>query len=99
MNTTLKNAVEVFCEGKENYKKFREYLLDILKQAGEEDTILEEGEFIEITSTNEVIVVCFSWDMITVFNSITLERADLANPENIELVFEGAGISGYSCNR
>lgn len=71
MNTTLKNAVDKLCSNPTLWQT----LGDVLMDTENEDTILEEGEVVEVQAGN--ITISFTWDMITAVNNKTNNCIDL----------------------
>ena len=71
MNTTLKNAVDKLCTNPTLWN----ILIDILQDLEQEDTILEEGDAVEIQYRD--ITISFTWEMITAVDNRTNEFVDL----------------------
>lgn len=80
MNTTLKNAVDKLCSNPTLWN----VLIDILQDTGNEDTILEEGEAIELQSG--AITISFTWDMISAVDNRTNDFVDLMTMKTEEEV-------------
>lgn len=82
---TLKKAVELFCGNEMEFAVFKNYLKKALDITENNDTILEEGEVVEIQFG--IVTISFTWDMISAVNNITNEYVDLTTPERAIRVF------------
>ena len=85
-SVTLKNATNKLCIPLKDLSVFRFYIKRALFRTGNLNTILKEGEVVEIQC--EDVTISFTWDMISAVNNITHEYVDLMTYWNVLKVFD-----------
>lgn len=86
MNITLKEAVKAFCKGRNDLGLFAYYVKRSLTNTRNNNTILKEGEVVEIQ--DGFVTISFTWDMISAVNNLTNKYVDLTTPEKAFEVFD-----------
>lgn len=86
MKVTLKQAVNMLCGDYKSTSTLKYYLRKSLRNTGMGNTVLYDGEVIEVQ--DGFVTISFTWDMISAINNLTNKYVDLTCPENAFIVFD-----------
>ena len=86
MKKTLKQVVQELVPSGEKFASLKYHLKRSLQNTGEQKTVLEESEVIEVQ--DGFVTISFTWDMISAVNNLTNKYVDLTIPEKAFDVFD-----------
>lgn len=86
MEITLKQAVNKLLGNDKKLSAFKYYLKNSLRNTENNNTILKEGEVIEIQ--DGFVTIVFTWDNISAINNITHKYVDLISNTSAYEVFD-----------